>query len=411
MLSSGKRKRKRSRSRPAPTYRLANKVTEDSGKPIYCVQFNFEDLRHKDMFAAVGGRRASIYRLFESGEVEAVQVYLDENKDEDLYTCAWSLNVKTGAPWLVVAGRLGIIKVINCHTRALVRSLQGHGDAINELRLHPGDPRVVLSASKDQSVRMWSLETGVCIAIFAGENGHRDEALSIDFHLSGDRITSSSMDRTIKTWDISHLRDQIAASHKPRPEGPESRRVSPKSEQFPLISTSRVHGNYVDCVRYFGDLLLSKSVEDVIELWTAKEPKRPKLTRMPNTPVRALHSFKMNDCDIWYIRFALDVSQKQLAVGNKSGTIYLWSLENPTRAPTRLEPPSFAAAVRHVAFDYSGKHVLAVCDNASILVWQRSDKGNAATNGDESDASRPTQGSSSSDTVNQSVNGDDEKQA
>jgi polycomb protein EED len=29
-----------------------------------------------------------------------------------------------------------------------------------------------------------------------------------------------------------------------------------------------VHGNYVDCIRWLGDLLLSKSVDDRILLWS-----------------------------------------------------------------------------------------------------------------------------------------------
>jgi hypothetical protein len=38
------------------------------------------------------------------------------------------------------------------------------------------------------------LRTAVCIAIFAGEKGHRDEVLSVDPHPLGNCFVSAGMD-------------------------------------------------------------------------------------------------------------------------------------------------------------------------------------------------------------------------
>jgi WD40 repeat protein len=40
----------------------------------------------------------------------------------------------------------------------------------------------MLSASKDESLRMWNVKNSTCVAIFSGHKGHRDCILSIGWH-------------------------------------------------------------------------------------------------------------------------------------------------------------------------------------------------------------------------------------
>lgn len=72
----------------------------------------------------------------------------------------------------------------------------GHGAAIHELKVHPVDDSLIISCSKDESIRLWNIRTSVCVAIFAGDKGHRDEVLSCDFHPLGKCFVSAGID----TW-------------------------------------------------------------------------------------------------------------------------------------------------------------------------------------------------------------------
>ncbi|KAG2437711.1 hypothetical protein HYH02_011089 [Chlamydomonas schloesseri] len=310
-------------------YKYTGCVQEDHREPLFCVAFNTFDLTHRDVFASVGQHRATIYRLLPGGQFEVLQVYEDGDRGrkssgaggsgggadgadgasgaggaapgagvggpaaaaaaaaattaagEHFYCCKWSVDADSGAALLLLAGEKALVRVLDVSRGCLVHTFAGHGKSINDIAVHPARPHLFLTASEDESVRLWNLRSRTCVAIFAGEGGHRNKVLSLDFHpWDGHRFLSSGMDNAIKIWSLGPIERLIdesdgavdgcvgagvgatpAAASGPR------RAFPTRVVQQPLFSTLRVHNDYVDCVRWMGDLVLSKSVHDVISLW------------------------------------------------------------------------------------------------------------------------------------------------
>lgn len=78
---------------------------------------------------------------------------------EEFYAVAWSADTITGAPLLLLAGKNGLLLVVNPLTGALETCFEGHGLAINDIAVHPTRPQFVATASRDQSLRLWNLRT------------------------------------------------------------------------------------------------------------------------------------------------------------------------------------------------------------------------------------------------------------
>ncbi|KAH7905011.1 WD40-repeat-containing domain protein, partial [Hygrophoropsis aurantiaca] len=57
--------------------------------------------------------------------------------------------------------------------------------------------------SDDQTIRIWNSTSRNCIAILTG---HSHYVMSAQFHPKEDLIVSTSMDQTVRVWDISGLR-------------------------------------------------------------------------------------------------------------------------------------------------------------------------------------------------------------
>jgi len=369
-------------------------VQEDHRNPVYSVSFwpgsAGEPWHH---LCAAGANRASVYGVAADGEprdgeerVELRQVYEDGDEDERFYTSCWTYRpgAEGAQPLLCVAGSRGIAKIIDVEAGALDMALIGHGNAINDACFSPADPCLLLTASKDESIRLWNVRTNVTIAIFAGDRGHRDEVLAVDAHLTGAAFCSAGMDNTVKVWqlDSEAIVEAARLSHE-EPRRPDFRPFPTVNEQFPKYSSAQVHSNYVDCARWVGSLIASKSTLNQVVLWSP-DPRRA--ARLPGAepaseeapPANSdcalvLTEFELPEADIWFLRFGVDARQRLIAAGDKAGKIRVWGADGGAEPLAELAHKRAKKAVRQVCFCPNAKLVVGCCDDATFFIYKLDD--------------------------------------
>uniref|UniRef100_A0A7S3JWN0 Uncharacterized protein n=1 Tax=Aureoumbra lagunensis TaxID=44058 RepID=A0A7S3JWN0_9STRA len=416
---------------------LGTLKVETGGRPLFGLSFwpgtkikSKQDEENEDIyyFCTVGGNTGTVYAIIKDKnqklklEITPREKFVDDDETEEFYTCCWTTAERisdnedeVSTPLLIVAGAHGSAKIADFTQEPNNLALVGHGNAINDCRVHPIHPWLLVTASKDESARLWNVITRKCIAIFAGDMGHRDEVLTCDIHILGRLLCTAGMDNTVKIWrlDTTDIATAIFESN--------SKATKPHivHDPFPVFSTLDIHSNYVDCARFLGNFIISKSTENKIILWTPdvqrvqrvqheynlltgipqlvgpssednddeqtnnftlEPPKWPLRGATPAASALFLRNFNLPHAQIWFMRFALNHSHSFLAAGNQRGSVSLWNLDDDSlESPpiTRFHHPKGKVhAVRQVAFSPDSNLLAFCCDDASVSVFDISDLNN-----------------------------------
>jgi len=252
-------------------WRLTRGDKEDS-QTFFDVRFYPYSVPGTDpVFAATGNEGDTIVcRCCSSGGqvINVLRFFHDEAEGElrRLNSLVWSKDLETGHPLVCVSGEDSRIKILDIVTGKLARTLVGHGGMVNDLVVSPQSPNILASASMDRSIRIWNLgpkyEKNPCGVILAGE-GHGEGVLSMDIHRKGRYLISGGHDTRVNLWIIPEDVGEL-----PRSSTEGSSRKLVKKINFPHFSTVEIHSDYVDCIRFHDDLILSRSAEeDRILLW------------------------------------------------------------------------------------------------------------------------------------------------
>ncbi|KAK4458976.1 hypothetical protein QBC42DRAFT_299809 [Cladorrhinum samala] len=139
---------------------------------------------------------------------------------------------------LASASRDQTVRLWDTATGRTVYTLKGHSDWVRSVAFSP-DGRILASASDDQTVRLWDTATGRIVQTL---KGHSDWINSVTFSPDGRILASASGDQTMRLWDTATGR---------------------------IVQTLKGHSDWINSVTFSPDgrILASASDDQTVRLW------------------------------------------------------------------------------------------------------------------------------------------------
>ena len=207
-------------------------------------------------------------------------------------------------------------------TAQLKATLEGHTDLVWSVAFSPNG-KMLASASWDQSVRLWNVNTGRLLHTLTG---HTNEIMSVAFSPDGNTLASGSWDGTIRLWN-------------------------PRNGKLKRTLTEHAGGVASVAFSPHGKTLASGSADRTIRLW--------------NTTTWKVDRTLTGHTDVVEI-VAFSPDSNTLASGSRDTTIRLWNPNNGRHKRTLTE---HTAPVSTIAFSSDGNTLASGSRDQTIRLW------------------------------------------
>jgi hypothetical protein len=182
------------------------------------------------------------------------------------------------------------VRLWDVQTGAFICRLDGHKGKVISVAFAP-DRAVLASGSWDNTVKLWDARTGGLLRTL---EGHVERITSLAFDARGEILASASYDQTVKLWDVRSGR---------------------------LLHDLRGHTKYCACVAFApgGEILASGAGDGTARLWDARTGQE----------LRTIRAHPHH----WVMSVAFANDGQVLATAGGDGTIKLWDTRVWDEAP------------------------------------------------------------------------------
>jgi WD40 repeat protein/serine/threonine protein kinase/ribosomal protein S27AE len=218
------------------------------------------------------------------------------------------------------------------------RTLRGHLDEVSSVAVSPDGQRIA-SSSRDRTAKVWDLAGGREIMSL---KGHSARIGTVCWFPDGRHLATASDDHTIKVWDA--LTGRELTTLKPRRGRIEAVAVSPE-----------------------GRWLASANQDGTASLWEIPTSTKPNFAQVPTDPFGALREAKnLQGHTAGVLSVAFSADGQHLVTGSADNTARVWRI---TDSQSIQVLKGHADYVRGAVFSRDGRRIVTGSEDNTAMVW------------------------------------------